>query len=390
MIDVAEAETRILQSMSQAPTETVPLAEANTRVLAQPVFAERDQPPFNRSMMDGYALQVNGRRDYRCVGVAAAGQAQQSLAESHQCIEIMTGAPLPEGSNCVVPVEQTQRDGEQVSIDRDTNLKAGQFVHQQASDHAADTRLLDGGTTIGPAEMAVLASAGLQQVPVRRKASVAVIASGDELVDVNQPILDHQIRRSNDYAVAALLERHHVAMVSRFHVADDESKQIQLMGRLIEQHDALVLTGGVSMGRYDYIPRVLESLGVNVVLHKVRQRPGKPMWFGVGPNGQAIFALPGNPVSALVCARRYVVPALTHRLSTSCRSHFAALEVAVEFAPALTLFMPATISSQLTILPRATNTSGDFASLAGTDGFIELAANRDQFAAGDVGRWFTW
>ncbi len=391
MIAVDQAEREILAAIGTAANEALPLAGVAGRVLAQTVTAERDQPPFDRSMMDGFAIAASDRREFRVAGLAAAGSPQQPLASAEDCVEIMTGAPVPLGANCVIPVERTRREGDQIAVDPEAQVAAGQFVHPRASDHDEGTQLLEAGCLLGAAEIAVLASAGLSEVVVSQRPSIAVVASGDELVDAAEPVAPHQVRRSNDYAVQSLLAHRQLATVTRVHVNDDAAEQTRVFGELLEQHDGLVLTGGVSMGRFDYIPKVLAALDVEVIFHKVRQRPGKPMWFGLSRQGQPVFALPGNPVSALVCARRYVVPALQKWLGQSLGHTMAKLSDPLDFQPELTLFMPATTAVDPGVVrPKPTNTSGDFTSLAGTSGIIELPAGQSNFEAGFEGRWFDW
>jgi molybdopterin molybdotransferase len=243
--------------------------------------------------------------------------------------------------------------------------------------------------------MAVLASAGRPRVRVAEPARIAVISTGDELVDVDEPIEPYQIRSSNDRAFEASLEGRGLADVTRIRLADDERLMFEEIGRLHAQHDALILSGGVSMGQFDYVPAVLDRLGVELVFHKIRQRPGRPMAVGMTAQKKAVFALPGNPVSALVCLTRYVVPAL--RLSVGLEAapaEWAVLRADIELASDLTYFVPvrvhATERGVLEAEPRPTNTSGDFITLAGTDGFVELPRGRAVYAQGEAARLFRW
>ncbi len=395
MITVQQAENLILENMPQAGLEQVPVADSIGRVLAETVQAERDQPPFDRSTMDGFALAADdGSESYRIAAIAPAGQPQSSLGKPGECIEIMTGAPIPAGADCVVPVERVDRDGEMIRLHADAQLTAGRFVHARASDHDAGSGLIAADTPIGAPELAVLVSAGYAQVSVKKLPAMAIIASGDELVDVDQPVAPHQIRRSNDYAMQGLLTRHGLATGTRWHIQDDPAAQLKLLGECLERDDGLVLTGGVSMGRYDYIPEVLGKLGVEVIFHRVSQRPGKPMWFGLSNLGKPVFALPGNPVSALVCMRRYVVPALQKMLGVLQTSYSTELSLAeaVDFAPALTSFLPVdlTAGDMHNAHPKKTNTSGDFTALAGTAGFVELALEQKHFPAGTRVPFYPW
>jgi molybdopterin molybdotransferase len=274
-------------------------------------------------------------------------------------------------------------------------VAARQFVHPRGSDRVAGSVVLSAGTRIGPPEMAVLASAGRGTVAVAALPHVAVVSTGDELVDVDEPVADYQIRSSNDRAVEASLARANLAKVARSRLSDDAAALRIAISRLDERADALVLSGGVSMGQFDFVPRVLEELGAKLVFHRIRQRPGKPMWFGLSARGKPIFALPGNPVSTLVCTARYLLPALRVAAGLAPpRNELVELAAPVDASKELTVFMPVTLSwsqrGTAIATPRPTNTSGDFTALAGTDGFVELAAQAHPHAAGTVARLFRW
>jgi molybdopterin molybdotransferase len=398
VLTTAEALEAVLRSVPALPAERVPLDRARGRVLRQTVIAERDQPPFDRVMMDGiavdFALLAAGRRSFPLQALQAAGDPALTL-DPGKAIEIMTGAALPAGADCIVPVERIDiRDGTATIEDRYI-AESRQFIHPRASDHTKGTVLLRPGTRIGAAELAVVASSGLTEAEVARLPSMAVVSTGNELVPAGQPIADHQVRMSNGPAVAALLAEHGYGDALHAHLPDDVGELEAGLGDLLAGNDVLVLSGGVSMGKADFVPTVLARLGVEQVFHKVSQRPGKPMWFGSGPRGQAVFALPGNPVSTLVCCRRYVLPALGRMAGLPAPPpQFAVLAQAVSFTPQLTWFLPVRLDSsaagQLLALPAPTNTSGDFAALTGTDGFAELAAERTDFPAGTVVPLHRW
>jgi len=286
-----------------------------------------------------------------------------------------------------VPVERiTVNDGAaEIEADYDASLR--QHIHGRGSDHTEGTQLLRPGTRIAPADVAIIASAGLPQVEVSRLPTIRVISTGNELVPAGKPIDAHQIRESNGPAVVAMLRHKGYVDCQHDHLVDD----VEILERRIAEHldaaDVLVLSGGVSMGKADFVPQVLQKLGVEVVFHKISQRPGKPMWFGIGPQQQAVFALPGNPVSALVCCRHYVVPALDNAsLLAAPLPEFASLAGDIHFEPDLTCFHPVRLVSnaagQVLAMPVKTNTSGDFAALSATDGYVELAREQDNFPAG--------
>jgi molybdopterin molybdotransferase len=381
-------------------TETVKIGASSGRILRQAVHAERDQPPFDRVMMDGIALQFDaldaGRTRFDIVGIQHAGDPVMRVSAAEQCIEVMTGAVMPQGTDCVVPVERIESVGNQATIESGYAARRSQFVHSRASDHAAGQLILGPGTSISPMDVAVIASCGLETVEVSRRPAVRVVSTGNELVPPGQPIEPHQIRLSNGPAILAMLSQHGFGEDTGHHHLRDEPQALRdNLQRLLAESDTLILSGGVSMGKADFVPQVLAYLGVERVFHKISQRPGKPMWFGIGPAGQSVFALPGNPVSALVCCRQYVLPALMQSSGRRDRApEFAELAEDFEFRADLTCFLPARVTSdsaaRVIATPVPTNTSGDFASLSGTDGYLELAREQSEFAAGSVVQMHYW
>ncbi len=398
MIPVGEAREAITSAMPAFEAEVIPVESACGRVLGQDIVAERDQPPFDRVMMDGIAIAFSdfeaGARRFPIQSTQAAGDERQSL-DAGNCIEIMTGASLPRGADCIIPVERiTMADGV-ATLEGEYAAESRQFIHAQGSDHQQGAQLLTAGKRISAMDVAIIHSAGLTEVTVSRSPTIRVISTGNELVPAGLPIAPHQVRLSNGPAVIALLQQHGYMDCEHDHLVDEPEILEQRIKSHLESADALILSGGVSMGKADYVPHVLGKLGVEVVFHKISQRPGKPMWFGVGPAGQAVFALPGNPVSTLVCARQYVLPALARSAGAAdVPPEFAALAQDVTFSPQLTCFLPAKLVSgtggQVLAMPVPTNTSGDFAALSATDGCIELPLEQSEFPAGTAVRLHRW
>ena len=399
MLTVSEASRAITEAMPDFGTDEVGLDAACGRILRQTVSAERDQPPFDRVTMDGIAISYDafagGRREFTVQGTQHAGDPVQALDEAGNCIEIMTGAVRPEGTDCIIPVERLTVASERATLDEEYTPERHQFVHPRGSDHVEGHVVIDPGQVIAPMDVAIIASCGLETVEVARMPRVAVVSTGNELVAPGIPIEPHQIRLSNGPALAAMLSARGFSDTSQAHLLDEPATLETRLGALLESNDVLVLSGGVSMGKADFVPQVLADLGVNVVFHKISQRPGKPMWFGIGPGGQAVFALPGNPVSTLVCCRHYVLPAL---LCASGRDapgpEYAVLAEDVRFRPDLTCFVPVRLAGskngQFEATPVQTNTSGDFASLSGTDGYVELPKEESLFESGYVARLHRW
>ncbi len=390
MLTTAEALDAVLAATPAFSSEAVAVLDATGRVLRQTIRAERDQPPFDRVMMDGIAFAwsdyENGQRKFPIQAMQAAGDEVLTL-KSGNCIEIMTGAANPVNANCIVPVERIAVTDDSAEIEDDYEVKEGSFIHPRGSDYAQGAHLLTPGKRISPFDIAIITSCGETEVKVATDPVIRVISTGNELVAAGQTIEPHQIRMSNGPAVVSLLESHGYQRSEHDHIVDDIDAMRDRLGQHLEQASVLVLSGGVSMGKADYVPQVLEDLGVDVVFHKISQRPGKPMWLGKGPSDQIVFALPGNPVSALVCCRQYVIPALS-KASGEPESppEFAALASNVSFKPALTCFQPVKLVSntagQILAMPVKTNTSGDFASLSATDGYVELAKEQTDFPAG--------
>lgn len=388
MLTTAEASDAISAALRTLDTERVPLAVAAGRILRQAVLAERDQPPFDRVTMDGIAVACaaigGGTRRFRIEARHHAGDTAVALASESGCIEVMTGAVLPQGTDCVIPVERIAVADGVASVEDDYRPEAGQFVHARGSDYRAGSELLAPGECITPIDVAIIASAGLAEVEVARRPAVRVVSTGNELVPPGSPIEAHQVRLSNGPALLAMLAQQGFTDCAHDLLPDERATLRERIAGHLDESDVLILSGGVSMGKADFVPGVLAELGVSTVFHKISQRPGKPMWFGTGPRGQAVFALPGNPVSSLVCCRHYVLPALLEASGRPPRDpEYALLAEEVTFRPELTWFLPVRLApgvdGVLRAVPVPTNTSGDFASLGGTEGYVELARDQGRF-----------
>lgn len=402
MVTPAEADRIIRESIVPFHREDCALAEAHGRVLREDLVADRDLPPYDRVTMDGYAVRAaalaSGHRTFRADAVQAAGMRAFRLgAAAESAVEVMTGAVLPEGADCVVPYEDTRREGTTILVSEEaaTRFATGNAVHRRGSDRQAGEVILRRGTRLGGREIAMAASCGHSVLTVTKQPKIAVVSTGDELVEVDMPVAAHQIRRSNDYALQAALAEAGFPAVSRFHLRDVPHEIERVLWQLIAEYDAVVIVGGVSKGRFDYIPKELQRQGVSARFHGVSQRPGKPMWFGVSARQTLIFALPGNPVSCYTCLHRYVIPAFQVALGAeAARPSFACLAHPVTFAPPLSYLVPVTLGTgpkgEALATTHATNTSGDFAGLLETDGFLELPAEPTEFPAGTVARFWRW
>jgi molybdopterin molybdotransferase len=399
VLEPAQADELIEQQLQCLPIESLPLAQCAGAVLRENIYAERDQPPFDRVSMDGIAVDSGtvrtGTRRLRVQATQAAGDPPLALADHGACIEVMTGAVIPSGCDSVVPVEQITISNGNAEIAGDVDVGAWQNIHRRGSDSRQGALLLAAGAELRAPEIAIAASAGMARVRVSSQPMLAVISTGNELVEPGDPILPHQVRRSNAYAISAALRSHGFQRVADDHILDDVLELRERLKFHLETHDVLVLSGGVSMWKMDLVPRALEDLGVRTVFHKVAQRPGKPMWFGIASSGTAVFALPGNPVSSIVCLTRFVLPALFSAMGRSrATPEKMALAAPVNVGVPLTFFMPVRVEvddwGRAWAVPRPTNGSGDFTSLAGTDGFVELPPGPNVYPKGFVTRLHRW
>jgi molybdopterin molybdotransferase len=399
VLSPAEADRLIGQHLQCRPIESLPLTQCAGAVLRENIYAERDQPPFDRVAMDGIALDSRaaaaGTRSFHIRATQAAGDVPLTLSEPADCIEVMTGAVLPGGCDSVVAVEELSVEHGTAALGARTRLEPWQNVHRRGSDTRQGALLLSAGTRLHSPQIAIAASAGMARIRVSSQPMLVVISTGNELIEPGEPVLAHQVRRSNAYAVVSALREHGFQRVADDHIPDDSAKLRARLRFHLETHDVLVLSGGVSVGRFDLVPKTLEELGVRTVFHKLAQRPGKPMWFGVAPSGAAVFGLPGNPVSTLVCLTRYVLPALRGALGQNQPAvPRMALGASVTVTPPLTHFLPVRVEpddwGRDWAMPSPTNGSGDFTALAGTDGFVELPPGPNTYPRGFVTRLFRW
>ncbi len=397
-LTVAQAERLILKAVPRWPAGRISLTSATGCVLRQNVRAERDLPPYDRATMDGIALRWKsreaGRGKFDLEGMQGAGQPAARLSSPRAVWRIATGAPIPQGADTVIPVERIRETDGSVKIDGDYRPEPGQFIHRQGSDRRAGALLLKAGQRLGGVEVALLSANGVAEPVVALDPRIALVSTGDELVGFGARPQPWQIRSSNGPAMTALLHCHGYRTVRAIHAPDKPAILAERIGDALSASEALILSGGVSKGARDHVPGVLTGLGVTPVFHRVRQRPGLPLWFGVHGE-KPVFGLPGNPVSSLVCLRRYVIPALGKAQGArQPAAETATLAEAVTFEPKLTCFLPVQLSTdksgQLLARPCPTNTSGDFFSLARTDGFAQLPANRVRFPAGCAIRVFRW
>ncbi len=400
MISPPQAEALIQHHMPRWGVRSVPLREAAGAVLRETVVADRDLPPYDRVTMDGvamaYAAWQGGCRRFRLEGVVAAGQQAPALHDpATSVLQVMTGAMLPAGADTIVPVEQCRISGDQVDIDAAAQVAPLQFLHSQGSDRRQGDRVLAEGVRLCAPHCTIAAAVGRPTLKVSARPPIAIISTGDELKPVEAAVGPHQIRSANDVGLRAALQGAGFGDIETFHVPDDPQATRDLLARLLPAFGVLIATGGVSMGRHDYVPAALQELGVKQHFHKVSQKPGKPMWFGTYQGAVPVFGLPGNPVSTLVCLHRFVVPALAlAQGAAEGPEAVVQLDSPVRFPWPLTGYLPVRLTwagtGECRAHPLTTNTSGDFAALSGSDGFVELPPGKELFVAGEVLRYYAW
>jgi molybdopterin molybdotransferase len=392
------AQRAIESHWTALPIEHLPLDQCSGKTLRQDVYAERDNPPFDRVCMDGIAINsttlARGLRRFIVEGMQAAGSPRRDLLNAENAVEVMTGAILPRGTDCVIPMEEYDIVAGVLSLKDDVRGAPYRNVQRRGEDSEPGVPMLRAGTRLGAPEIAVAASAGLASVAVSRQPNFMVVSTGDELIEPGQPIAEHQIRRSNAYAIVAALRGRGFEKIGNDHIADHEGTLSERLGQHLRQRDVLILSGGVSKGKFDLVPKVLKDLGVREIFYHVAQRPGMPMWFGVGPAGQVVFGLPGNPVATLVCLTRYVIPgAITAMGTLPAPQEQIALASPVRKL-ALTHFLPVSLaadnSGRPAAIPKAPNGPGDFLALTGTDGFVELPPQLEEFPVGFLAPLYRW
>src|SRR6185369_7520220 len=286
MLTPAQAEEQIARHLPSLPVESLPVAQCAGAVLRENVYAERDQPPFDRATMDGVAISaaaVSGRRRFRIQGVQAAGDAPLTLASPQSCIEIMTGAMLSGGCDAVVPVERIRITEGIAELEEGLEVHPGLNVHPRASDLKQGALLLPAGRRLEAPEVAAAAGAGMARLRVSQQPAFMVVSTGNELIEPGEPIEAWQLRRSNAYGLVAALRRRGFARVADDHLPDEVGALEATLKQHLQSYDVLILSGGVSMGKFDLVPAALSACGVREVFHRVAQRPGKPFWFGMAP-----------------------------------------------------------------------------------------------------------
>ena len=387
------------RTITAPPTESVPLLETLGRVLAYPITADRDLPPFDRSTRDGFAVRSADLKrvpvDLHCVAELRAGDSSEKFSRAlaaGECVEIMTGAAVPQGADAVVMVEYTTRASENITISR--SVTAGDNIVPRGSEAKQGTTLVEPGTRVNHAVVALAASTSSRhELRVYRRPTVAILSTGDELVDVGRTPAPHQIRNSNSYSLAAQIKR--AGGEPRIlPIAVDELKRLT---ELIEEGltaDMLLITGGVSMGKYDFVEQALAKYYSRVFFTGALIQPGKPVVFldarhPASPKHVPVFGLPGNPVSSMVTFELFAQPvldALCGATPRPLRFFKAVLASEVKAKPGLTRFLPAQLSGEgahTRVALTPWQGSGDIVSVARSNCYIVVPPDRDTIGVGE-------
>ncbi|GIW21397.1 MAG: molybdopterin molybdenumtransferase MoeA [Candidatus Sericytochromatia bacterium] len=400
MVSVDEAEKIILDSIINTDlVEDISLVNCYNRVLAEDIKADREQPPFDRVAMDGiaipYKLFEKGLRKFRIQkNIQRAGIPSYTLEDNFDCIEVMTGAKMPNNTDTVIKYEDLIIENNVAYLKGNIKVDYKQNIHFKGSDYSKNQILLQKGVKIGPIQTSIIASIGKSKVKVFKIPNIAIIATGDELVDIDKEPLDYQIRMSNAYAIQCGLVNNNFINSQIFHLNDDKDILLNKMRDILNNFDFLIMSGGVSVGKFDFIPEILKTLEVKEFFHKVKQKPGKPLFFGKSKNNVPIFGLPGNPISTIVCFYRYVIPCLYKICNKKYFQKYVTIYHDFNLKNQLTNFLPVKTfyddNYNFSASVIKTNGSGDYYSAFESNGFIEIKENTNFVKAGTILKYFEW
>ncbi len=377
MITVQEALTILSRVQIQWGVEKIPLAQATGRYLAEEIKADRDYPPFDRAMMDGFAIRFSdwqkGQRTFSFTHQQWAGSPILDFIDEEAC-EITTGAAVPECFDLVIPIEKVTAgdDGTFTCLEIE-NLKCGWNIQKQGIEYKEKDLVIEQRTLVTAAVIAVLASCGIEMPLVYQRPSVAIVSTGDELVPMNESPLPHQIRTSNAHALKALVQTMS-SKIETFHLNDDPLIIKDWMEQHGQQWDILLFSGGVSKGGKDYLPQLWKEDGFECLFHGIAQKPGKPMWLGK-KNQTILFGFPGNPVSTLTCAIAYLIPWIKHQWSNHDDSHYIQMQDTITAHDSLDLWLPVVLeNNQFKTLNYLG--SGDLIGFSQLNGIIHVPSNK--------------
>ncbi|MFV0415979.1 MAG: molybdopterin molybdotransferase MoeA [Chthoniobacterales bacterium] len=401
LISVEEAEQLLTNLVRPAPVTTQPLDSCAGHILREDITADRDLPPFDRVMLDGYAARWPENPEphfqksrFEIVGKSFAGDPTATLPDRTDCmLEVMTGSSLPKGADTVIPFEDTEiSEAGYVCIKPDATVTRGQAIHRQGSDFPQGKILLQSGSLLGPAESEIAASCGYAHLQVSQYPRITVIGTGDELVPVEATPKPWQIRRSNALGITTALRLARFPVHAQIHLSDNQDTELPRLIQAVENSDIVITSGAISMGSRDWLPAALSDMG-ECIFHGISQRPGKPMGVWVSKTKKLIFSLPGNPVATLVGVHRYILPYLQRCSGLRAafkKSQSAILKKSINTPLPLSIFLPVILDDFGVASPLPTQNSGDYARLASTTGFVELNKNQKKWDAGTEVPYYGW
>ena len=395
MVTVKEAQFLIGQQARSFGMEIISIQEAQGRTLAENIFSDRDYPPFYRAAMDGYAFRAEdflqkGFRQYHIKEEIYAGAVVTKKLDEGECYKIMTGAATPMDADTIVKIEDTEQKEKVVFFTID-KIEKGQNIARKGEDKKEGDLVFKNNTLLGTIEIAALAVLGKSTVQVYKLPKIVVISTGNELTPIGEKVLSHQIRESNSYSLEGFLRKYNIHIAEKIIVADDKNKLTAIISQYINA-DILVLSGGVSMGDADFVPEVLNAIGVKKIFHKVAIKPGKPLWFGKSNQG-VVFALPGNPMSVQVAYKVFLEPFLR-----TCFGLPETLSLKLPIASdrikkvKFDEYFPCMIEGEelSALKPVLINGSGDVTSSLYSHGLALHEENKKELKKGDIVQFYFW
>lgn len=390
MITVNEVDDYIRRLATPVASETLPLHQGFGRCLRQALIAKRPAPPFDRVMMDGFAIKYSTKhRSFFIAGTTPAGQEPELLADSESAIEVMTGAMLPPGADCIVPVESCEIRDRMILLSPDCKIEPGQFIHRLGSEYSSGDSILSSGVQLNSAHLALAASEGYAWLDVSANLRVLLVTTGDEIISLGNAPKPWQIYGTHATAISAPLGRMHDVLYECVHVNDSLDALTKTLCERAKHVDLVILCGAMSKGRKDYGIQAIEHSGFEVIFHRVAQRPGHPMALA-RHKGTLLFGLPGNPLAVLFTFYRYVLPALDRLRGIEPLSPLAIKLKSDTLSLAdATRYVPCQISNGQPILSQPHN-SGDLRCLACSNGFVEIPPKNAETESGNYAYYWPW
>jgi len=394
MISFQDARKKILETVKDPEIKIVNLDEGFGYILAENILADRDYPPFNRSAMDGYAVRYEdlecGVRTFNMAGEVYAGDTYRNAIHQNECIKIMTGAPVPDDADVVIKVEETKLEGKEMIVDASEAPLQWMNISRKGEDIKKGEIYVGKGSMIDHMIAGGAAVAGKNQLAVYKRPSVAIISTGDEVMPVGKAVEFYQIRNSNAYNLTGLLSYLNIKPDFNELVKDDKDQLTTVLKKVIDC-DVIILSGGVSMGDADFVPEILQNLGIKNVFHKSAIKPGKPIWFGTKPDHGVVFGLPGNPLSSQVGYKLFAEPWIIKSMGMKVPEPFhLQIKTARTKKGKLDHFFPCYLDRELQLSLKLFNGSGDISATVTTDGIAHQPADKEKINAGEMVDFYPW